>query len=461
MSAANEAPTYRLPEKGVWANAWKISAVVGAVGLGLLALGYSSDPHRFAFSYLYGLFTILTLALGAMFFVVTMHVTKGYWAVTMRRIPEVLMVCVPVLALLFVPVALHAETLYEWVGGHHDDAGEGHGDDADDHGADDGHGVDDGHGHEHGALLGASVVHAQGHGAGAEAAPHHTPMEEALHHRLMEHKSGYLNYGGWLGRSAAYWLIWILIAVGYFRLSTRQDKSKDFALTNRMESFAPISAMAFGVTLTFAAFDWVMAMEPTWYSTIFGVHVFAGAACVVLATMIVVLMSLADAGYLGKAVNVEHFHDLGKLLFGFMCFWAYVGFSQWMLIYYAGIPEEATYFERRWGGGWEMIAYILIFGHFVAPFLFFMSRIVKRNLPLLKATAIWLIVMHAVDMYWYVMPYATDGQPNLTIHPMDIGALLFVGGAFFTAVFLVMKRVNLIPVGDPRLSRGLHHVQSH
>lgn len=451
MSAAKKAPSYRLPDKGVWANAWKISSVLALVGLGLLAAGYAGDPHRFAFSYLYGLFTILTLALGAMFFVVTMHVTKGYWAVTMRRIPEVLMVCVPVLALLFVPVALHAETLYEWVG--HGDSAHG-----DDHG-EEGHGADDGH--EHGSLLGTSVVHAQDHGVAAEQAHAHTPMEEALHHELMEHKAAYLNYSGWLGRSIAYWLIWMLIGFAYFRMSTRQDESKAFSLTNRMESFAPISAMAFGVTLTFAAFDWIMAMEPTWYSTIFGVHVFAGAACVLLATMIVVLMSLADAGYLGKAVNVEHFHDLGKLLFGFMCFWAYVGFSQWMLIYYAGIPEEATYFERRWGGGWEMIAYILIFGHFVAPFLFFMSRVVKRNLPLLKATAVWLIFMHVVDMYWYVMPYATDGHPHLAVHFMDIGALLFVGGAFFTAVFLVMKRFALIPVGDPRLERGLHHAQSH
>ena len=236
-------------------------------------------------------------------------------------------------------------------------------------------------------------------------------------------RAPYLNKGGWITRSIVYWLIWIIIAIGYFRGSTLQDESKDFALTNRMESFAPLAAMAFGVTLTFAAFDWIMAMEPTWYSTIFGVHVFAGAACVVLSTMIVVLMSLADAGYLGKAVNVEHFHDLGKLLFGFMCFWAYVGFSQWMLIYYAGIPEEATYFERRWGGGWEILAYILIFGHFVAPFLFFMSRVVKRNLPLLKGTAVWLVVMHIVDMYWYVMPYADAGHPQLSIHPMDFGAL--------------------------------------
>ncbi|MEM6959891.1 MAG: quinol:cytochrome C oxidoreductase, partial [Myxococcota bacterium] len=150
-------------------------------------------------------------------------------------------------------------------------------------------------------------------------------------------------------------------------------------------------------------------------------------------------------------------HDLGKLLFGFMCFWTYVSFSQWMLIWYAGIPEEATWFHKRWEGGWHVWSVALVLGHFVFPFFFLISRIVKRNFALMMFGAAWLIGMHVADIYWYVLPQA--GELRFSIG--DAGALLFTGGVFFAYVLHTLTRVPLIPIGDPRLGRCLNHHQSH
>jgi hypothetical protein len=177
----------------------------------------------------------------------------------------------------------------------------------------------------------------------------------------------------------------------------------------------------------------------------------------ILALTILIGLSLYKRGLVADAINPEHFHDLGKLLFGFICFWTYVQFSQWMLIWYAGIPEEATWFHKRWEGGWQFVSYLLIFGHFVAPFLMLISRVQKRALRWLQVMCFWVILMHIVDIYWFVMPQAG----GFHVQPADIGALLFVGGVFFAYVFWQLGRVPLVPVGDPRLQRSLHHHQTH
>ena len=147
--------------------------------------------------------------------------------------------------------------------------------------------------------------------------------------------------------------VWLAISFFYYKKSVQQDTSKDKALTVQMARWAPLSAVGFGLSLTFAAFDWLMSIEPTWYSTIFGVVIFAGSALSILAVTILVSLGLMENNKVGDAINVEHLHDHAKLMFGFMCFWTYVSFSQWMLIWYAGIPEEAIFFWKRWEGGWD------------------------------------------------------------------------------------------------------------
>ena len=454
MSAAKESPSYRITPGGLWANAWKVTLTVTLVGGVGCLVGYMADPHRFAFSYLTGVLTALTLFFGAIFLVVIQHLSSAYWGVTTRRIPEFLLAAVPMLALLFVPVALNMDALYEWSGPAHD-AGEA----SPEQGAP--------HADAHAAGVVEGVAHAQAlpdepgsAGVDPDAEPQPTEMELALHHELLEHKSAHwLNSPAVLIRTVVYFAIWILIGLGYFFMSTKQDKSRDRKLTVKMQQLAPITFIAFGGTMTFFGFDWVMGLEPNWYSTIFGVYLFAGSAVAILALVIVLAISLMRSGQLGDAVNMEHLHDLAKFFFGFFCFWAYIGFSQWMLIWYAGIPEEATYFHRRWAGGWQVVGYLLIFGHFAVPFLFFMSREIKRRLNLLRLTAVWMLVMHVVDVYWLVMPYATR-EPHFSVQYVDVSAILFAVGAFLTTAFVIMKRYPLIPVGDPRLPRSLHFHQT-
>ncbi|MFW5876038.1 MAG: hypothetical protein ACOCXM_04825 [Myxococcota bacterium] len=451
---AAESKAYRLGGGGVWDNAWKVMAVIAAVGIVGASVGALSDPDRFPFSYLFAFSVAMTLGLGGLFFVLVTFVTSAGWGVTVRRTAEFVTAGIPVLALLVLPVLASYQSLYEWSHVSHDD-----------------HGAQDANGAEHGdnavdELLGTPSAHAQAEahgkgGASEDAKPAHTPMEEQLHHDLLAYKTDtWLKTAFWFVRSIAYVAIWIFLAMVYFRWSTKQDETKDPGLTVKMQKLAPVGIILFGLTLTFAGVDWIMSMEPTWYSTIYGVYLFAGSAMAILALLIVVTLSMHEAGLLGDAVNVEHYHDLGKLMFGFVCFWAYVAFSQWMLIWYASIPEETTYYHRRWDSdGWQALSMFLILGHFVAPFLYLISRVPKRKLGMLKAGAAWLLFMHVVDMYWFVMPYAPGA--GFSLHWLDVACLFAVVGVFLSVVFFVMRKYPLVPVGDPRFARALHHHQTH
>ena len=441
MTNAND-KDYRVGDDGFWSRAW-LAPLVLAIAGGLVAV-FTADADRLGYAYLFGLFTTATFMLGGLFLVLIEFLTASHWGVSSRRIAEVIMSGAPVVALLALPfiagVALGKINIYdEW------QSVSAHGE----------------HGDEHGMLdLGSSVAHAQGHGedeVAHEEEHAHTPQETALHHEVVSQKSGYLNTKGWVARAIGYLILWSLIALAYFGWSRRQDEDHDPKHTVRMQSLAAPSLILFAGTLSFAAFDWLMSLEAAWFSTIYGVIIFSGSAVSILALTILIGLSLYKRGLVGEAINPEHFHDLGKLMFGFICFWTYVSFSQWMLIWYAGIPEEATWYHRRWADGWQFVAYLLIFGHFVAPFVLLISRVQKRALRWLQVMCFWVILMHIVDIYWFVLPQAGGFQVQLA----DIGALLFVGGVFFTYVFWQLGRVPLLPVGDPRLQRSLHHHQTH
>ncbi len=460
---------YRIPDSDkLWKkNSWVFSAGIAAIGGILSLLGFSSDADRFGYSYLFGFIVVTTFVLGGIFYSAATNFTAGHWGVTARRMAEVAGSAAPLIAILFIPLAAGVYTgtfsMYdEWL--HlHDGHGE-HGESHEEHG-------DHAHeGEEHSALdlFNASTAHAQEFEL--ERVRRYEPInglhgersaqEHAAHHHVLEHKSGWLAGSFWLVRGLIYLLIWIAIGIFYFRNSIAQDDADEkerFAITNKVKSLSAMCAVGFGLTLTFAAFDWIMAMEPSWYSTIFGVVVFAGSAVAILAIQTVVGIRLYQRGHVGEALNVEHFHDLGKLLFGFMCFWAYVSFSQWMLIWYAGIPEEAVWYHKRWGHGWKFWSLFVGFGHFVLPFYFLISRLVKRRLGMMAFGAAWLLIMHICDVYWLILPQAGEFAPNAS----DIGALLLCVGLFFTYFFWMLGRHPLIPVGDPRLARCIHHHQSY
>lgn len=462
-------PTFRIPADSPWANAWKLAAGMGALGVVASGIGMFSDPHRFAFSWLFAFMFFLALGLGGLFFTLGQHLTGSGWGVPLRRTAEMLMAGLPVFLVLFVPIALNMNELYPWLEHGHEAGGHEGG-----HEEGGGHHEEGGHdeaGHEHGALFGfGDTARAQEardpwdvhpNEREPETGGHHTP-EHALHAEVMASKTWFLDHGWFLGRAGVYFIAWILLSYFFFTWSTRQDKEKGLALTQKMEKVAPFATFVFGFSLTFAAFDWMMSLEPTWYSTIFGVIYFAIAAIIAHATIILLTLALKRAGILEEALSVEHFHDISKLLHGFVIFWAYVSVSQLLLIWYAGIPEESTYYHLRWwgGGGWLNVSILLILAGFVIPFFLLMSRNFKRNLPWVGFSAAWIFVVQIVQLYWLVMPYADQTglvETQLHLHWLDFAAFFAVGGVYFAVVLWNMTRYPLVPVGDPRISRGLHH----
>ena len=316
-------------------------------------------------------------------------------------------------------------------------------------------------GHPPGSQAGTpSNTAAKEHGAPYAGSQAHGPAGDPhalIHHELMAKKTGYLNKNFFVGRMAFYFLIWIILAVRLFGYSTTQDVTKDPKLTLGAAKFSTGGMALYALTVTFAAFDWVMSLEPSWFSTIFGVVFFACGVVSSLAVLILTLLALKNSGALEGAVNVEHFHDLGKLLWGFTVFWAYVQFSQFMLIWYAALPEEVTWFHNRWDyAPWATVSYMVLFGHFIIPFFWLISRNFKRNLGRLRIGAVILLTFHVVDMYWFVMPNYLLGKDGFTVSWIDFACLLGISGVYASFVFYRMTKFSLVPVGDPRLQRALH-----
>lgn len=488
---------------GPWAGAWKIFAGIGVLGLAGAGAGYASDHRRFAFSWLFAFVTVLTVALGALFFVLVQRLVSAGWSVTVRRTAEFFALGILALIPLFIPVLATMNDLFPWLnpGGHEEPKGTTHvvgandkGDSsfslvkpafaqqpAGDHAPAAGHAAPPAGGHDehappapgtlrhddadmHGAAHGAApAAHGPaGHGAQARGHAGHPPNPHGDPHHLIEKevlakKAPYLNKTFFLIRVAICFICWALIAMRLFNLSTEQDKTKDPKLTLRAQALAPPATFLYALTLTAAAVDWIMSLDPMWFSTIFGVVIFACGVVSSYAVMILTTMALKSSGPLEGAVTVEHYHDLGKLMFGFLVFWAYVGFSQYMLIWYAALPEETTFFHKRWDyDPWKNVSLAIILFHFVAPFFWTISRNFKRNLGRLQIGAVIIAVMHVVDMYWFVMPNYLPNQAGFSFHWMDVACLLACVGIYGAFVFHRMTQFPLVPVGDPRLERSLH-----
>lgn len=447
----NQDQAFRLDPKSSWAGAWKLAAAVAVVGVVATVFVAFQDHERFAFSYLFAYVAFLTIALGGVFFGLIQYLSSAAWSVTVRRTTEFLHWPLWLFVVLFIPIALNMDQLYPWT---HDAHG-GHGE-AGEH-----HESGDGHGDEHG-----DAVHGGEHSGGGDLSavtPYEGIVEGAVHEahaEVLAKKTPYLNQTFFFIRAAFYFLSWILISWKLFSNSTKQDDSGDPKYTVSSQRIAPVALIVFSLTTTFAAFDWLMSLEPSWISTIFGVNFFAQSIVAMFAVTILLTLALRSKGHLKNAINVEHFHDLGKLQFGFLIFWAYVNFSQYMLIWYASIPEETTYYHKRWsegGDGWKAWSLAIIFGHFIIPFFIVISRNAKRALTPLALGASVILLFHFVMVYWLVMPYYGAGlNPGLA----DLACLMAVGGLYFTFVLYRMTKHPLIPVKDPRLARSLHFVNA-
>jgi hypothetical protein len=196
-----------------------------------------------------------------------------------------------------------------------------------------------------------------------------------------------------------------------------------------------------------------MSLDAHWYSTIFGAYVFAGSVMAGLAFIALLALSLRARGILVEEITVEHYHDLAKLTFAFVIFWAYMAFSQYLLIWYANIPEETIWFEHRWHGSWKIVSLIVVFGHFVVPFFVLVTRAAKRNFGALKFITVWLLLMHWVDIYWLVMP--SHSEHGVSLSWMDAAAMLLVGGVSFWYLWRRLAAQPLLPLSDPKLSESI------
>ncbi|MDI1445563.1 hypothetical protein [Polyangium sp. 6x1] len=363
-------------------------AVVGVLAAGA---GYAMDAKRFAASYLIGFLFVATIALGGLFFVLVQHLARAGWSVAARRQMEWLASLLPAVAVLSIPIFVWAHDLY-----------------------------------------------------------HHWMGPQAATDPLLQKKAGYLNPSFFYGRSAFYVIVWVALGLYFTRKSSAQDESGDAKLTEKMQAASAPAMILFALTTTFAAFDWVMSLDPHWYSTIFGVYVFAGCATSSLSVLALITVQLQQRGYFKKVSTIEHRHDIGKLLFGFIVFFAYIGFSQFLLIWYADIPEETVWYHHRWDdAGWAKVSLAIFFGHFLIPFLLLLSRHAKRNALGLSVGAVIMLVMHYVDLYWLVMP-TFDHHFHFSV--VDICGLL---GPLGIAAFLVARKAAqgpLYPLRDPRLA---------
>ncbi|HET9954928.1 MAG TPA: hypothetical protein VFQ61_10515 [Polyangiaceae bacterium] len=377
------------------------AGAAAAVGLGatvVLGMMQGDGFKRFSYSYLTAYLWALAIGLGAVFWVTLQNLVNAKWSVALRRVGELLATSIPVLAILalpvVVPIFLGNDIMYVWA--------------------------------NHETVAGDHVLH---------------------------HKAGYLNSGFFLVRFVFYFGFWTLLGRYFLKQSLLQDKSGAASIAERMQKVAGPGMIAFALTLTFCAFDLIMSLDPYWFSTIFGVYYFASCVLAVHATLILVLMWLQGRGRLSKSITPEHFHDLGKMMFAFTVFWAYIGFSQFMLMWYANIPEETAWYKERFAGDWGGVSWALLILHFVVPFFGLLSRHVKRHRKALAFWAVWVLCEIYLDMYWLVMPNVQ--KEELHVHLMDITAWIGMAGAVVAALAFAAKNVNLVPVKDPRLPRSL------
>lgn len=377
-----------------WAIVAAIIGVIGIAGSYMVASGTDGGMDYLLQTYLVSFAYFLSLSLGALFFVMLQHVTRAGWSVVVRRIAEAMAANIWLMAILAIPIVLGMEHIYHWA-----------------------------------------------HPGAAD------------HDPLLAAKIGFLNPSFFITRLVVYFAVWSVLAWFFYRTSKEQDANGEVALTRRMEVVSAPGIVLFALSLNFAAFDLLMSLDPHWFSTIYGVYYFAASVLLFFAVMPKILVWLQMQGLLKRAVTVEHYHDIGKFMFAFTVFWAYIAFSQYMLIWYGNIPEETEWFLKRQTGGWTAISLVLLFGHFVLPFLMLMSRHVKRRPRILAIIGVYVAVMCWIDMYWLVIPEFSPEVARFGL--LDILVYLGMAGVYSALLTWRLGRTSLVPEGDPRLKESL------
>jgi hypothetical protein len=273
---------------------------------------------------------------------------------------------------------------------------------------------------------------------------------------VLQEKSAYLNQPFFWIRTVFYF-VFFWVSGGLLRkFSIAQDKdgAARYTVLNRRVTFS--SALLFAVCLTFAAVDWLMGLDYAWFSTMWGVYIFAGTALSSMCVLVLITTALRAAGYLKGVVTIEHYHIMGKLMLSFTIFWAYIGFSQYMLIWYSNIPEETIYFLRRNTGSWWYGSQFMVIGHFFVPFLFLLLNRSKTTPWMLCGMAVWILLMHMLDMYIIVMPALHPAGFSLNSVVFDVFSFLAVGCTLAAVFIKRLGESSLFPVRDPRLTLSIN-----
>lgn len=378
-----------------------VSLVLGAAGLAGFLVGAVLDPARAYFSYLVAFEFATSIAVCSLLLVMIERLVSGVWFVTVRRPAEAVTAALPVLAVLFLPVAFGVRTLYPWTD------------------------------------LSALSDHAR---------------------ELVQRKTAYLNLPFFYVRAGFYFLAWIVLAERMRRWSLRQDVEPGERLSALQRRWSAGGAIVLAFTLTFAAFDWLMSLEPTWYSTIYGVQIFAGGMVGALSLLALLVAKDADHGPLAGAVTPEHSSAIGKMLFTFVIFWAYASFSQLLIIWIGNLPDEVTWYVPRINGSWLWVGLALAVGHFAVPFFLLLSYHRKRRIDALARLGLWLLAMHYLEAYWIVMPQLRplDATPHL----LDAAAAAMVIGFALAGSGWRTRTNAAMPVGDPELPASLEYSES-
>lgn len=391
MSKANIKDRITFPEK---VNPVRGFIGTGIVGLIASAIGYFLNHDQFFFSYFTSWIFYMSIALAALFFVMLQHVTRSSWSVVVRRIPETLSYNILPWALFLLPALLGMHSLYHWT---------------------------------------------------HESALAHDPV--------LQGKEPWLNTPFFVIRQLIYFSVWGFLGYRLHKNSVEMDETGDWGLQTLLRRTSGPGILVYAITVAFASMDWLMSMDPHWYSTIFSVYFFAMSFQAFFAVLILTVFYLKRKGILKETINRSHIYDMGLLLFGFTVFYAYIAFSQYLLIYYANLPEETVWYYHRFRGGYQYIAWGLLIGRFAIPFLVLLPKKVKAIKNVVIPISILVIGMHFFELFWLVMPVLKEH--SFTINWMDVTTFVGLGGIFFGLFFHKFRKHKIIPENDPLLAESV------
>lgn len=368
-----------------------------AAGVVSFAATLATDPTRAWYNYLIGYFYWMSIALFGAFFTAIHHATGAQWSTPVRRLAEGMSSYLPVAAVLLIGLFFGLHHLYEW-----------------------------------------------------------THTEAVAHDILLSGKSGYLNTPFFIIRSIVIMGIWMGFAWYFTRRSLDQDLSGAIPITKKLIRAAVIFLPLFGLSYTIASFDDIMSVEPHWFSTIFGVYQFASLFYSGVTTLAIIVILLQKKNWLRDLVTDHHLHDLTKWMFAFTVFWAYIAFSQYMLIWYANLPEETFYFIKRQENGWQCWALALAIFKFILPFFLLMGKWAKVRHNYILGVGALMLAANWIDLYWLVAPAYVE---QARLGWQEIGIFAGFAGAFGLTVSRFYSRHPLVPVRDPYLVDGVNHSQ--